>query len=627
MNAAPSPSAKPVRTFGRFELRHLLGRSAYTMAWTVFDPGSQEERVLVLPRSQPADAAGLERWLQAARKASRLNHPGLAPALEIDAHERWPYAAYARSGVTLAERLTREGVPAVDVARWMTQALEGLAFAHEAGIAHRDLQLHLLCLSETDQLQVMGLEVAIPERIAAATPGGGLGLQAQGHAASRDVLSMGLVMHQLLAAEPALGEADIGRCIERMPPAGRDFVRLPWAIPRPVPEALRAIVNRATDRQERQRYQSARTLARALHGWLDNAAQGGDAHDLLLERVRQIGALPAMKGGAVRAARLASLETGHTSELAELALKDLALAFELLRQVNTAQVRGAQVAGNGPVLTVRRAIAMIGLDGLRRAATGLRPWPGPLNDSAAAELAQCILRVKRAAQLAQQLRPAGYDAEVVYLVTLMQNLGRLLVHYHFPDEAQQIHRLMQPAPGRDGGPDEPGMPEDVAAFAVLGVDIESMGAAVARYWGMDDAVLHMIRRVPVQTPVRHGDSDDDILRTVASAANEAVDAMGLPARQLAPALDRVAQRYARVLHLQPRELHEAAQAAMRGQGDPMDGGGVEGLDDAPADTAAQADDARTAQGEDGGAALEAAAAGGFMAAQPPQAPERPAQPA
>lgn len=596
------------------------------MVWTVFDPAGQQERVLVLPRSQPADAAGLERWLQAARKASRLNHPGLAPALEVDAHERWPYVAYARSGVTLAERLTREGLPAVDVARWMTQALEGLAFAHEAGIAHRDLQPHLLCLSETDQLQVMGLEVAIPERIAAATPDGGLGLQAQGHVASRDVLSMGLVMHQLLAAEPALGEADIGRCMERMPPAGRDIVRLPWAIPRPVPEALRAIVNRATDRQERQRYHSARTLARALQGWLDNAAQGGDAHDLLLERVRQIGALPAMKGGAVRAARLASLETGHTSELAELALKDLALAFELLRQVNTAQVRGAQVAGNGPVLTVRRAIAMIGLDGLRRAATGLRPWPGPLNDTAAAELAQCILRVKRAAQLAQQLRPAGYDAEVVYLVTLMQNLGRLLVHYHFPDEAQQIHRLMQPAPGKDGGPDEPGMPEDVAAFAVLGVDIESMGAAVARYWGMDDAVLHMIRRVPVQTPVRQGDSDDDVLRTVASAANEAVDAMGLPARQVGPALDRVAQRYGRVLHLQPRELHEAAQAAMRGQGDPMDGGGLEGLDDGPADAAADAEDARAAQSQDGGAGLEGAASG-FMAAQPPQAPERPAQPA
>ncbi|MEF7614533.1 HDOD domain-containing protein [Aquincola sp. MAHUQ-54] len=540
------------------------------MAWLVFDSASQQERVLVLPRSQPSDAAGLERWLQAARKAARLDHPALARAIEVDAHERWPYAAYARAGTTLAERLTREGEPAADVARWMTQALEGLAFAHEAGVAHRDLQLHLLCLGDTGQLQVMGLEVAMADAAEAASQGAGgnPSLQAQGHAAGRDVLALGLLAHHLLAAEPALGEPDTGRCMERLPPLGRDLIRLPWVIPRPVPEALRAIVNRATDRQERHRYHSARTLARALQGWLDNAAQGGDAHDVLLDRVRQVGALPASPGGAVRAARLASLERGHTSELADLALKDLALAFELLRQVNTAQVRGSQVAGNGPVLTVRRAIAMIGLDGLRHAAQGLRPWPGPLGEAAAAELSACILRVRRAARLAQALRPAGYDAEVVYLVTLMQNLGRLLVQYHFPEEAQQIRRLMQPAPGRDGAPDEPGMNEDVAAFAVLGVDIESMGAAVARHWGMDDAVLHMIRRIPLQTPVRHCDSDDDTLRTVASGANEAIDAMSWPARQAAAALDKVAQRYARVLHMTPRELHEAVQRAMQGEGDP-----------------------------------------------------------
>lgn len=542
------------------------------MAWIVFDPAVQHERVLVLPRSQPSDAAGLERWLQSARKAARLDHPGLAAPVEVDAHERWPYAAYERLGQTLGERLTREGEPALDVARWMTDVLEGLAVAHETGLAHRDVQLHLLRLTDGGQLQLMGLEVAMPETVEAAWKGAGGdagGLQAQGVKAARDVLALGLVMHHLLAAEPALGEADTGRCIERLPPLGRDIVRLPWTIPRPVPEPLRAIINRATDRQERQRYHSARTLARALRGWIDNASQGGDAHDVLLERVRQVGALPALPGGAVRAARLASLERGHTSELAELALKDPALAFELLRQVNSAQVRGAQVAGNGPVLTVRRAIAMLGLDGLRRSAQVLRPWPGPLNETGAAALSAAVLRVKRAARLAQRLRPAGYDAEVVYLVALLQNLGRLLVHYHFPDEAQQIHRLMQPAAAADGGRDEPGMAEDVAGFAVLGVDVESMGAAVARQWGLDDAVLHMIRRIPSQTPVRHCDSDDDTLRTVASAANEAVDVMGLPARQVPAALDKVAQRYARVLHLAPRELHDAVQATMQGQGDPM----------------------------------------------------------
>ena len=67
---------------------------------------------------------------------------------------------------------------------------------------------------------------------------------------------------------------------------------------------------------------------------------------------------------------------------------------------------------------------------------------------------------------------------MVYLVTLLQNLGRLVVQYHFADEAQQIRRLMQPAAGgaRRASPRSPGMTEEAASFAVLGVDIEAIGA-------------------------------------------------------------------------------------------------------------------------------------------------------
>ena len=89
-------------------------------------------------------------------------------------------------------------------------------------------------------------------------------------------------------------------------------------------------------------------------------------------------------------------------------------------------MRGAQVAGSGPVLTVRRAIAMLGLDGVRRGALALRPWPGPLGaEDAARSWPRLVERCKRAGRVALALRPAGYDAEVVYLITLLQNLGRL----------------------------------------------------------------------------------------------------------------------------------------------------------------------------------------------------------
>ena len=44
---------------------------------------------------------------------------------------------------------------------------------------------------------------------------------------------------------------------------------------------------------------------------------------------------------------------------------------ELLKLVNSAPARASAAAVNGPILTVRRAIDMLGLDGVRRAALGL----------------------------------------------------------------------------------------------------------------------------------------------------------------------------------------------------------------------------------------------------------------
>jgi len=588
------PAASATRRLGRFELLKLLGKSSRTMVWLVHDPRSQQELVLTIPRAQPADASALQAWMQRMRTIARLNHPHLAHVVEVGEQERWPYAAYDRAnGQTLAELLDPQGVQPPDGARWVLQALDGLAFAHEAGAAHRDLQLHMLTVSEQGVLRVMGLEVAPPEEMLASDPAASARalsvdpslLRAQRDAAQRDVLAVGVLMHHLLVGKPALDEPDVNKVIERLPPLGQEFVRLPWSMPRPVPEALRAIVNRSIDRQERQRYRTARTFAHALQGWLDaESNQGGGPLALLLDRVRAVGPLPAMPGGELRAARLMKLERERTNELAELVLRDLALAFELLRMVNTAKVRGTQVAGNGPVLTVRRAIAMVGLEGVQRAAQALRPWPGPLSADAARELHTLIQRVKRTGRLAQALRPAGYDAEVVHLLTMLQSLGRLVVQYHFPDEASQIRKLMQPAPpAKPGEREEPGMTEETAAFAVLGADIETMGIAIARQWGMDDEVIHMIRRLPLTALVHTPENDGETLRLVASAANEAMDAAGLPAAQVNGALQRVVQRYGRALKLTLKDLQAALQGALQGGADDSAGDLVEHDDAAGAE--------------------------------------------
>jgi eukaryotic-like serine/threonine-protein kinase len=566
--SASTPARAPaaaVRYFGRFQLLRLLGKSERLMAWLAADARSGQELMLVLPRRPSPSVTALEHWQHAVRKAARLDHPNLAPAVEIGVHESWPFVTYdPHDAATLRDRLPAQGLPAADAAWLLSQALQGLAYAHEAGAAHRDPQLFLMIVGDSGTLRWAGLEVGVADAAGggadraaqSAEPGG---MRARQDAAQRDVLAVGIAAHELLTGKPALDDADTGRVASRLPPLGRDILRLAWDTAQPVPEPLRAIVNRATDRQERQRYRNARTLQRALEGWLKvDAASDGGPLALLHDRIRAAGVLPSSPGAAQRAARLALMDRQRTHELAEVVLQDVALAFELLRAVNVAQVRGAQVSGSGPVLTVRRAIAMLGLDGVRRSALTLRPWPGPLAEPAAAELEQLVERVKHAGLIAVALRPAGYDSEVVYLITLLQNLGRLVVQYHLADEAMQIRRLMQPAPPAVAGErEEPGMSEEGAAFAVLGVDIESIGAAVARHWGLDETVLCMVRRLPAGTPVRSAENDGDLLRAAASCGNEAADALQLPPQQVLPALQRVVQRYGRSLGLTMRELQAA----------------------------------------------------------------------
>lgn len=570
-----SAAARP-RAFGRFELRQLLGKSAGAMVWLAWDPRAAQELMLTMPRARPADAVSLEHWQREVRMAARLNHPNLAPVTEVGSHDGWPFATVDRRlGVTLTEWLAAHEHPSpAESTPWFCQALTGLAFAHEANMAHGDVQLHSLVIGDSGAVRVMALATAGAVESPRASPlhSADLGrLHAQRALGERDVLACGVLMHQVLSGQAALDDDDAASVISRMPPFGHEIVRLPWSTPQPIPEGLRAIVNRATATQERQRYLNARTLLRALDGWIAaQATDGGGPLALLLDRLRSVGHLPALRGVGTRVATLAGAQGQRTDEIAEQILQDMALSFEMLRQANSASVQGTQVGGTGPVLTVRRAVALLGIDGIRNASVALRTWPGPLNDTHAAAMQRSFDRVRLAGHAAQMLRPRGYDPEVIYLVAVLQNLGRLLVQYHFPEEAEQIWQLMRPAtPVAPPGPapaespqPQPGMSEAAASYAVLGVDIETIGTAVVRHWGLGDEMQHMIHRLPHERHPPAVQSDADMLLTAASCANDAVDAITLlPAQKQGAALGAIAQRYARSLGVTVADVVEALKAA------------------------------------------------------------------
>ncbi|MGY0194478.1 HDOD domain-containing protein [Leptothrix sp. BB-4] len=559
-DAPPRAAAALARTFGRFELRELMGRSSRSMAWLARDPRVQQDVWLLIARHPIDDRHELAAAVDNLRRAARLEHPRLLQSVESGAHGGRAYVVCDKpqGAVTLAQHLSqRKPGPPIETVGWAIDALEGLAYLHDAGYAHGDVGLHTLFIGRNGRLQVWGS--GMPGSRTAPSPDTTTDdpedpIATRRHLASdRDVLAIGLLLYAWIAHAPALDEPDVPSAVNRL---GQDIVRLPWSLPAPVSDALRAIINRATDRHERRRYLGARSLERALSGWrqVEGSDRGGPLA-LLLDRLRVNGHLPALPGLAQRVAQLSRMETRRLDELTDVVLEDLALSFELLRSVNSASI--GLMAEDG-VTTVRRAIQLIGLTGVRRAASTLRAWPGPLRDGAAERLEKAMRRACMAGHLAEVLVPAGLDAEGALIAAQLQHLGRLVTYYHFPDEAVQIRQLMQPSPPlREGEPPAPGLTEDAAAMAVLGVDLQSMANALARHWGLDESVQETMLPLPTHQTVVAPHTVDGWLRLVSSCANETLQAFDAPAAAQPRALAQVANRYARALGVSVDSLKQA----------------------------------------------------------------------
>ena len=569
----PPPTSPPTPHFGRFELRQLLNRSLSATTWRAHDPRLQQEVVLCVPRAQPRLPHDLEAWHQDVQVASRLKHPRLTDVLEISIQDGWPFVSANRGAcVSLTERLAAGPVPAVtESIGWMVDVLEGLAYAHEAGVAHRDIGLQNVLIDPNGRASLAGLGAGLMAEVPGkpkVTPG----LQQQRADAEHDVLMAGLLMYRLLAGAAALDDADLCSAAQRV---GREIVRLPWSASQPVPDTLRAIVNRSTDRQQRQRYLNARTLLAALRGWIKtNEQESGGPLALLIDRLNSVGSLPSRPGTGKTLSKSLGQDNLRVDDIVDVIAQDPGLVWELLRSVNTARFQTG--VSEDRVTTITRSVVLLGQLGLRKVSGILRPWPGALVANAATlakdapvPLAQTALknelrRTSIAGHMARLLAPFSINDEEALVTAMSQRLGHLLVRYHFPDEAAQIDRLMLPGPPPDPtGPPTPGMSIEAAAGAVLGVDMEELSIAVMRYWGMDERLLQAARPLSRTSPVRRPDDGEEMLRSVASLANELTVAVGQESARQQVLVNQCFMRYGRALGLTFKDCQEALETAVR----------------------------------------------------------------
>ncbi len=203
--------------------------------------------------------------------------------------------------------------------------------------------------------------------------------------------------------------------------------------------------------------------------------------DYLLRRMRFKSDFPALATSITRIQALCGSESESLHTLCDEILKDVALTQKLLRVVNTAHYRRAST---DPISTVSRAVSLIGLAGVRNLALSLMLLEHMEDKVHAQQLKVEFLRTVMAGTLASELSHQSRDAEEAFLGALFRNLGRLLVAFYLPEDAEQIRALTtvsdeQPEPLSDAQ----------ASVKVLGVSHEQLAGHIGQSWGLPDGLL------------------------------------------------------------------------------------------------------------------------------------------
>ncbi len=261
----------------RYRIERELGRGGMATVYLARDLRHKRPVALKVLHPELAHALGPERFQREIELAASLQHPHILSVHDSGetAGQLWFIMPFVQ-GESIRQRLTRERQLAVEEAlRIATEVARALDYAHRQGVIHRDIKPeNILLTSEGDtlvadfgigralgaaageQLTETGMVVGTPAYMSPEQGAGERVLDGR-----TDIYSLGVVLYEMLAGEPAYTGATAQAILARRFTGDVPRVRqLRPAVPDAVEQAiLKALAPVAADR-----YATAAEFARAL---------------------------------------------------------------------------------------------------------------------------------------------------------------------------------------------------------------------------------------------------------------------------------------------------------------------------------------------------------------------------